>query len=75
VTSLLAHRPLSSLAYPMIIHTPLVAGNLPIKFLVARQWPTMINTGQNPRDKIFTIESRWQNWQYFLLAKNFAYTS
>ena len=31
---------LSSLAYPMITHTPLVAGNLPIKTLVARQWPT-----------------------------------
>jgi hypothetical protein len=28
--------PLSSLAYPMITCTPLVAGNLPIKTLVAR---------------------------------------
>jgi hypothetical protein len=36
VTNLLAHHPLSSLAYPMIIHTPLVAGNLTIKTLVAR---------------------------------------
>ena len=36
VTSLLAHNPLSSLAYPMITHTPLVASNLPIKTLVAR---------------------------------------
>ena len=40
VTVLLAHDPLSSLDYPMITHTPLVAGNLPIKTLVARRWPT-----------------------------------
>ena len=37
---MLAHNPLSSLAYPMITHIPLVAGNFPIKTLVARQWPT-----------------------------------
>ena len=35
VTVLLVHDPLSSLAYPMITHTPLVASNLPIKTLVA----------------------------------------
>ena len=35
-TILLAHDSLSSLAYPMITHTSLVAGNLPIKTLVAR---------------------------------------
>ena len=35
VTVLLAHDPLSSLAYPMISHTPLVASNLSIKTLVA----------------------------------------
>ena len=29
------HDPLSSLDYPMITHTPLVAGSLPIKTLVA----------------------------------------
>ena len=33
---LLAHCPLLSLAYPMITHTPLIAGSLPIKTLVAR---------------------------------------
>ena len=37
---MLAHDPLSSLAYPMIMHTPLVASNLPIKTLVAKQQPT-----------------------------------
>ena len=36
VTVLLAHDPLSSLAYPMITHNPVVASNLPIKTLVAR---------------------------------------
>ena len=36
-TCLLAH---DWLAYPMINHSPLVAGNLPIKPLVAGQWPT-----------------------------------
>ena len=35
VTVLLAHDPLSSLAYPMITHASLVASNLPIKTLVA----------------------------------------
>ena len=30
VTVSLVHDPLSSLAYPMITHTPLAAGNLPI---------------------------------------------
>ena len=35
VTVSLAHDPLSSLAYNMITHTPLVAVNLPIKTLVA----------------------------------------
>ena len=39
---MLAHDPLSSLAYLMITHTPLVASNLPIKTLVARQRPTKI---------------------------------
>ena len=39
-TILLAHDPLSSLAYTMITHTPLVAGNLPIKTLVTGQRPT-----------------------------------
>ena len=29
-----------SLAYPMIIHTPLVSGNFPIKTLVAKRFPT-----------------------------------
>ena len=42
-TILLAHDPLSSLAYSMITHTPLVAGNLPIKTLVARQQPTILD--------------------------------
>ena len=40
VSSLLALDPppsLSSLAYSMITHTTLVAGNLPMKSLVARQ--------------------------------------
>ena len=32
---LIGPRPLSSLAYNAITHTPLVAGNLPIKTLVA----------------------------------------
>ena len=36
---LLAHNPISSLAYPMITHTPPVAGSSPIKTLVARQQP------------------------------------
>ena len=43
-TILLAHDPLSSLAYPRIIHTPLAVGNLPIKTLVARQQPTNKHT-------------------------------
>ena len=43
-TILLAHDPLSSLAYPVITYTPLAVGNLPIKTMVARQWPTMCNT-------------------------------
>ena len=30
----------SSLDYTTITHTPLIAGNLPIETLVARQWPT-----------------------------------
>ena len=34
---LFAHDPLSSSGYPMIIYTHPVAGNLPIKALVARQ--------------------------------------
>ena len=34
---LLAHDPLSSLTYPMINHTPLVADNLPIKTLVVNK--------------------------------------
>ena len=34
---LLAHDPLSPLAYPMITHIPPIASNLPIKTLVARQ--------------------------------------
>ena len=33
ITILLAHDPLSSLAYPMITHGPPVAGNLPTKNL------------------------------------------
>ena len=41
-TILLAHNPLSSLACPMITHTPPVASNLRIKTLVTRQWPTSI---------------------------------
>ena len=41
-TVLLVHDPLSSLAYPMVTHTPPEAGNLPKKTLVARQWPTNI---------------------------------
>ena len=43
-TILLAHDPLSSLVYPMITHTSLVAGSLPIKPLVARQRPTNTHT-------------------------------
>ena len=41
-TICLTHDPLSSLAYPMITHmyTPPVAGNLPVKTLVARQRST-----------------------------------
>ena len=37
---MLTYDPLSSLAYPMITHALLVAGNLPIKTLVAGQRPT-----------------------------------
>ena len=44
MTVLLAHDPLSSLAYPTITHTPVVAGNLPIKTLVARRWPISHDT-------------------------------
>ena len=36
-SDILAHDPLSLLTYPMITHTPLVACNLPIKTMVARQ--------------------------------------
>ena len=43
-TILLAHDPLSSLAYSTITHTSLVAGNFPIKTLVARQQPTNVYT-------------------------------
>ena len=39
LTVLLAHDPISSLAYPVITHTPLVSDNLPIDTLVARWWP------------------------------------
>ena len=42
ITILLAHDPLSSLAYPMITHGPPVACNLPIKTLVAKQQPTNV---------------------------------
>ena len=38
-----AHDPLSSLDYPMITYTHPAASNLPIKTLVAKQWPTMYN--------------------------------
>ena len=38
----LFYDPLSLLAYPMITHTPPVAGNLHIRTIVARQWPTII---------------------------------
>ena len=34
--------PFIIIVYPMITHTLLVAGNLPIKILVARQWQTII---------------------------------
>ena len=44
ITNLLAHDPLSSLAYPMLTHTPPLAGYLLIKTLVARQQPTNICT-------------------------------
>ena len=39
-TILLAYDPLSSLTYRRIPHSSHVAGNLPIKTLVARQRPT-----------------------------------
>ena len=39
-TILLAHDPFMIELYPMITHTPLVAGNFPIQTLVARQQPT-----------------------------------
>ena len=39
----LFYDPLSLLAYPMITHTPPVAGNLHIRTFVARQWPTIIS--------------------------------
>ena len=38
--TMLAHDLLSSLAYSMITHIPLVASNLPTNTLVARQQPT-----------------------------------
>ena len=47
---LLAHDPLLSLVYPMITHTSLVAGNLPIKILVARQQPTNTHTHTHTYD-------------------------
>ena len=38
--------PLSSLAYPMITHTPPLAGYLLIKTLVARQQPTNVHASE-----------------------------
>ena len=46
-TILLTHDPLSSLAYPMITHTPPVAINFSMKTLVARQWPANITVHHN----------------------------
>ena len=40
---MLAHDPLSPLAYPMITYTHPAAGNLPIKTLVAKQQPTKVH--------------------------------
>ena len=45
ITNLLAHDPLSSLAYPMMTHTLPLASNYPIKTLVARQLPTNVYIG------------------------------
>ena len=44
-TILLANDSLSSLAYPMTTHTPLAAGNFPIKTLIVMQQPTNILYG------------------------------
>ena len=44
VTNLFAHDPLSPLAYLMVTFAHFVAGNLPIKTLIARQWQTHTNT-------------------------------
>ena len=64
-TILLAHDPLSSLAYPMITHTPLVAGNFLIKTSVARQRPTNNTHTHNFSDwKLFTLHVSMY-WPFF----------
>jgi hypothetical protein len=52
----------------MITHTPLVAGNLPIKTLVARRWPTIDITGDFCT--IQCIESSSSQYQYFHVDSN-----
>ena len=66
---LLAHDPLSSLAYSMITHTPPVASKLPIKTLVARQQPTTNNIHQ----VILQLAACTYiaNWEYQLSMSNY----
>ena len=61
VTILLAHDPLSSLAYPMITHRPPIAGNSPtcIKNFLARQQPTstcIIHVHDTQCEKDYTVQ-------------------
>ena len=66
-TSLLAQIPLSSLAmaYPMITHTLLVFGNLPINSSVARQWPTIMFSVYH--DALLNLFRHFSCFQYHLL--------
>ena len=65
---LLALDPLSSLAYPMITHTPLPAGNLPIKTLVAMQRPTNIVTAMHVGCNYFAVQIHYFIWQCIQLV-------
>ena len=57
-TNLLVNDLLSSLGYPMITHVPLVACNLPIKTLVARQLPTNTHTQTQAHTYMYTYIQR-----------------
>ena len=67
VTNLLAHDPLPSSTYPMIIHTHHVAGNLPKKTLVAKQWPTNTSVGFNQHLGL----KFWKQYSEQDIARNF----